>query len=349
MQVKQERFGEVDGNTVYSFTIKNERGVELTCINYGCIITEMIVPDLQGNFENVFLGYDTLEEYLNDTTYLGAIIGRVGGRIKGAQFKLDGQSHTLAKNEGNNHLHGGIKGFNRVIWDAEVFEQENEAGVQFKYLSPDGEEGYSGNVAIKVTYSLNNENELVITYNAVSDKKTPIALTNHSYFNLSGNLKRDILNHTLKLKSDRFLELDQEFIPTGAMLDVRNTPFDFTEERTIKSGTVSNHPQNVLVGKGYDHPFLLSNNHDEEIVLKDPESGRTLIVETDEVGVVVYSGNLIGDKGYIRDIPARKHLGICLETQGLPDAIHHPAFPSIIIDKDQKYSSATRYKFGVER
>lgn len=348
MQVKQENFGELNNQAVYSFTIKNDSGAELTCINYGCIITKMIVPDKQGNFENVVLGYDTFEKYLNDSLYLGAVVGRVSGRIKGARFELDGHSYTLEKNEQNNHIHGGIKGFSRVIWDAEVFKKENEAGVHFKYLSPDGEEGYPGNVAIKVTYTLNNDNELVITYDAITDKKTPLALTNHSYFNLSGNLKQDILNHTLKLKSDKFLELDQEFIPTGTMLDVSNTPFDFTEERTIKSGAVSNHPQNILVGEGYDHPFLLSRNHDEEIILKDPESGRILIVETDEVGVVVYSGNSISDKGYIRDVPSRKHLGICLETQGLPDAIHHPTFPSIIINKEQKYNSVTKYKFGVE-
>lgn len=348
MHIKQKNFGEHNNQAVHSFTITNNHGAELSCINYGCIITKMIVPDKQGNLENVVLGYDTLEEYLSDTLYLGAIVGRVAGRIKGAQFELDGQSYTLEKNEQNNHIHGGINGFNRVIWDAEVFKKENEAGVHFKYHSPDGEEGYPGNVTIRVTYTLTNENELVISYEAIADEKTPLALTNHSYFNLSGNCKRDVLHHTLKLKSDKFLELDQEFIPTGTMLDVKNTPFDFTQDRTIKSGTVSNHPQNVLVGEGYDHPFILNNNHDEEIILRDPESGRTLIVETDEVGVVVYSGNSIGDTGYIRDIPSRKYLGICLETQGLPNAIHHPTFPSIIIDQEQPYSSITKYRFGVE-
>jgi len=347
MQVKQENFGEVDGNPVYAFTMKNQRGVEITCINYGCIITEIIVPDKEGNFENVVLGYDTLQEYVNDTTYLGAIVGRVGGRIKDAGFELDGQIYTLAKNEQNNHIHGGIKGFNSVIWDASVFETEDAVGVQFNYLSPDGEEGYPGNVNVKVTYTLNRLNELIITYDAVTDKRTPFVVTNHSYFNLSGNLKRDVLNHTLKLKSDKFLELDQEFIPTGTVLDVSSSPFDFTQERSIKTGAVSNHLQNILVGQGYDHPFILSCNHDEEIVLKDPENGRTLIVETDEVGVVVYSGNSLGSEGYIRSVPSRKHLGICLETQGLPNAIHHPAFPSVLLEKGEKYLSVTKYRFGV--
>ncbi|MEH7254249.1 aldose epimerase family protein [Neobacillus niacini] len=348
MEVIKEDFGELNNQSIYSFKITNDRGAEITCINFGCIITKIIVPDKQGNLENVVLGYDTLEEYLNDTAFLGAVVGRVGGRIKGAHFELDGRSYTLAKNEKINHLHGGIKGFNRVIWDAEVFENGDAAGVQFKYLSPDGEQGYPGNVRINVTYTLNNENELIITYDADTDQKTLLTVTNHSYFNLTGNLKRDILNHTLKIKSDKFLELDPEFIPTGTLLDVRNTPFDFTQERSIKTGTVSNHPQNDLVGEGYDHPFVLNSNRDREIVLKDPESGRTLIVETDEVGVVVYSGNSLSNEGEIRGVPWRKYLGICLETQGLPDAINHPTFPSVVLDKDQKYFSVTRYRFGLE-
>lgn len=347
MKLLQEKFGEFNNQSIDSFTITNNRGVEFTCINYGCIITKIIAPDRQGNLENVALGHDTLEEYLSDTAYLGAIIGPVGGRIKNAYFELDGQTYRLDKNEKENHLHGGKKGFNRIIWAAEVFKKEDEAGVQFKYLSADGEGGYPGSVTIKVTYTLNNANELIIKYEADTDKKTLLTMTNHSYFNLSGNLKRDILNHTLKLKSDSFLELDQEFIPTGTILDVKKTPFDFTQERKIKSGVVSKHPQNVLVGKGYDHPFLLRSNHDEEIVLKDPESGRKIIVETDEIGVIVYSGNSI-NKDEIRDVPSRKYLGMCLETQGLPNSIHFPSFPSVVIDKGQKYNSITKYKFDVE-
>ena len=347
MQVILEKFGELNNRPVYSFRIINDRGMEITCINYGCIITKIIVPDKQSSFENVVLGYDTFEEYLNDTAFLGAVVGRVGGRIKGAQFELDGQTYTLTKNEQNNHLHGGIKGFNRVVWDSEIVENEDASGVQFTYLSPDGEEGYPGNVLIKVSYMLNNKNELIITYDAETDQKTLLTVTNHTYFNLSGNLKRDILHHTLKLKSDKFLELDREFIPTGTLLDVRNTPFDFKQERSIHTGTISNHPQNILVGEGYDHPFVLNSHYNEEIVLKDAESGRTLIVETGEIGVVVYSGISLSNKGEIRGVPSRKYLGICLETQGLPDAIHHPTFPSVIIHKGQKYNSVTKYRFGV--
>ena len=198
MQVIQEKFGELNNQPVYSFQIINDRGTEITCINYGCIITKIIVPDKQGNFENVVIGYDTFEEYLNDTAFLGAVVGRVGGRIKGAQFELDGQTYTLAKNDQNSHLHGGIKGFHRVVWDSEIVENEDALGVRFTYLSSDGEEGYPGNVLIKVSYMLNNKNELIITYDAETDQKTLLTVTNHTYFNLSGNLKRDILHHTLK-------------------------------------------------------------------------------------------------------------------------------------------------------
>ena len=349
MQIKREKYGVHNDHTVYAFTMKNNNGMEITCINYGCIITEIIVPDKEGNFENVVLGYDTLEEYVNDTLYLGAVVGRVGGRIKNAQFELDNQTYTLAHNEQNNHIHGGVKGFNRVIWNAALFERDDEVGVIFNYVSPNGEEGYPGNVDIKVTYKLNNANELTITYDATTDKSTPLSMTNHSYFNLSGNLKRHILDHSLRLKSEKFLELDRDLIPTGTVLDVKDTPFDFTKERCIKTGANSNHLQNVLVGQGYDHPFLLDSKHDEEIVLKDLDNGRTLIVETDEVGVVVYSGNGLEEEGFIRGAPIRKYLGICLETQGLPDAVNHPAFPSVILDKDEKYHSITKYRFGVAR
>lgn len=343
MKVIQEDFGQINQQPVYSYTLINDHGLEVTAINYGCIITKIIAPDQHGNFENVVLGHDTLDDYLNDSSFLGAVVGRVGGRIKGASFELDGKTYHLAKNNGNNHLHGGIKGFDKVVWDAKVLED----GVRFSYLSEDGEEGYPGNLSIEVIYRLTNDNELSIQYEAKTDQKTILTLTNHSYFNLSGSLKRDVLDHSLTLKSDQFLELDEEFIPTGHLAVVADTPFDFTNGRQIEAGAVSDHPQNVLVGKGYDHPFVLNTNHDEEIILKDVDSGRTLTVETDEPAVVVYSGNSISSEGDFRGVPSRKYLGICLETQAFSDAIHNPHFPSMILDKGQPYTSVTKYKFGV--
>ncbi|MBO0958699.1 galactose mutarotase [Neobacillus sp. MM2021_6] len=341
MSVIQESFGQLGHQPVYSFTMVNDHGVEVTAINYGCIITKMMVPDQQGNYENIVLGHDTLDEYVNDPYFLGAVVGRVAGRIKGGSFELDGTPFTLARNENKNHLHGGVRGFDKVVWDAEIVED----GVQFSYLSPDGEEGYPGNLYIQVSYRLNNDNELTIHYEAHSDKKTLLTVTNHSYFNLSGNGKRDILEHTLTIKSNQFLELDHELMPTGTFVNVENTPFDFTRERVINTGAASLHPQNKLVGEGYDHSFLLHTNHDREIVLSDPESGRTVAIETDEAAVVVYSGNSLKAEGEFRGVPSRKYLGLCLETQALPDAIHHPEFPSIILDKGQQYSSVTTYRF----
>lgn len=347
MKVIQESFGQLNNQTVDSFTLINDNGMELTCINYGCIITKMTTPDKEGTYENIVLGYDTLAEYVTGSYFFGTVVGRVAGRIKGGSFDLDGKTYTLAKNENNNHLHGGNRGFDKVIWDASVQESDQEASVQFSYQSPDGEEGYPGNVNINVIYTLNNDNELTIHYSGISDEKTLLNMTNHSYFNLSGNIKRDILNHTLTIKSDKFLELNDKLLPTGELMDVNGTPFDFTSERLIQTGVDSDHPQNLLAGHGYDHPFLLSSNHDNEIILKDSESGRTLTIETDEPGVVVYSGNQMKSEGEIYGIPSRKYLGICLETQGLPDAIHHPNFPSWILEKDQEYKSVTKYKFGV--
>jgi aldose 1-epimerase len=347
MKVIQEKWAEIDQQPVISFTMTNAHGIEVTCLNYGCIITKIITPDKAGNYENIVLGFERFEPYITNSPYFGAVIGRVAGRIQHASFELDGKTYTLYKNENNNHLHGGVKGFHRVIWDAAVVEKENEIGVQFSYTSPDGEEGYPGNVHVQVTYTLNNENELIISYNATSDQNTLLNLTNHTYFNLSGNLKRDILHHRLKIKSDQFLELDKEFIPTGTLLDVDNTPFDLRRGKIIEEGVTANHSQIKLVGQGYDHPFLLSTHHDEEIVLSDPESGRTLTVETDEVGVVVYTGNQLPNGMDIYGVPSRKYLGICLETQGLPDAIHHSHFPSSILRAGETYSSVTKYMFGV--
>lgn len=346
MKILKEEFGRKDNQTVFLFTLVNNHGVEVGCINYGCIITKIITPDKEGNFENIVIGYDTLKEYENDPYFLGAAIGRVAGRIKAGSFDLNGQTYTLANNENINHLHGGNKGFNQMVWESEVVENEQEIGVRFTYLSLNGEEGYPGNLNVSVTYTLNNENELSIRYSGVSDEDTLLNMTNHSYFNLSGNLKRDILNHTLQIKSDKFLELNDELLPSGEMLDVKGTAFDFTTERMIQTGVNSDHLQNRLAGAGYDHPFLLNTQHDEEIVLKDIESGRTLTIETDEAGVVVYSGNMMKSEGVIAGVPARKYLGICLETQGLPDAIHHPQFPSWVLEKDKEYSSVTVYKFG---
>ncbi|SHS67137.1 aldose 1-epimerase [Mycobacteroides abscessus subsp. abscessus] len=345
MKVVKESFGRIHEKTVDVYTLENDHGMSVSCITLGCIITKIMTPDRGGTLENVVIGYDSVDAYLSDSYYLGAVIGRFAGRIAGASFELDGKMYPLAKNNNGNHLHGGLKGFDKVIWDAEVIEHEGEAGVQFSYFSPDGEEGYPGNLNVNVLYSLNNQNELTIRYTAKSDQKTVLNMTNHSYFNLSGDLKRDTLDHSLQIKSSKYLELNDELLPLK-IAEVQGTPFDFTAGHRIREGAESDFSQNKLAGGGYDHPFILDTNHDNEIILQDDESGRSLTIETEEVAVVLYSGTQIQENGEIRGVPARKYLGLCLETQGLPDAVHHTEYPSCWIEKDEEVTKVTTYKFG---
>lgn len=345
MKIFQKEFAQYDHQAIHAITLVNHHGLEVTCLNYGCIITKIMTPDRNGKLENIVLGFEKFEDYLTHSPYFGAVVGRVAGRIKDGEFELDENLYTLAKNNHNHHLHGGLKGFSDVIWDFEIIDNGECIGVQFTYLSPDGEEGYPGNLEVIVTYTLNNQNEFKISYDGKSDKKTVVNLTNHSYFNLSGNLSRDILNHQLTLKSNQFLELTPDLIPTGTILDVGGTAFDFQNGRKIKDGVAANHPQNKIAGAGYDHPFLLTTNHDKEIMLTDEESGRKLIIETDEKAVVVYTSTQLEGDFEIYGVKARKYLGVCLETQGLPDSIHHPHFPSCVLDKDQEYRTSTTYTF----
>ncbi|WP_338470787.1 aldose epimerase family protein [Niallia sp. XMNu-256] len=345
MNIYQEKFGEWDGREVTAYTLVNNQGMKVTSLNYGGIITKMMVPDQQGNIENVVLGFDKLEDYQTHSPYFGAIIGRVAGRIGEAQFQLNDEVYQLEKNDRGNHLHGGVKGLDKVIWNVETVETDENVSLVFSYLSKDGESGYPGNVQMKITYTLNNDNEFILAYEGVSDKTTLLNVTNHTYFNLSGNVKRDIQDHLLQLKSKEFLQLTEELLPTGTILPVEGTPFDFSTGRAIRDGVESEHPQNILAGHGYDHPFLLQDEPDP-IVLKDEESGRSLTIETDQPCVVLYTGNqLEGDFTVHDGVPIRKHLGLCLETQGLPDSIHHPHFPSCILEKGQVYTAYTKWKF----
>ncbi|MEK3888250.1 aldose epimerase family protein [Bacillus sp. FSL K6-3431] len=348
MKVIEELLGEIDNSLVHSFTLTNDNGLEVSCINYGCAITKIITPDKNGTKENIVLGYDSLEEYVNGSSFLGCVVGRIAGRIGNAEFELDGEKYILAKNENCNHLHGGVKGFDKVIWDAAILESEKLAQVEFSYTSPDGEEGYPGNLKMKVIYTLNNNNEFTIHYEGISDRTTILNVSNHSYFNLSGDLKRDIQDHTLMLKSDRFLDLQEDLMPTGKIIPVEGTTFDFRNGRKIRTGIESNDVQNRLAGGGYDHPFVLNDNHNQEIMLEDSESGRTLTIETNEVGVVVYTASQLPEEGEIYGVPSRKYLGICLETQGLPDAVNKKDFPSWVLEKNKPFSSITKFYFGVK-
>lgn len=346
MNITKRDFAIKDSSKVFSYTLENDHGMQLTCLNIGCIVTEIIVPDASGNFENVVLGFNTLEDYLQHMLYFGAVVGRVAGRIKGATFELDGVNYELPKNEGNNHLHSGDQGFHERVWDATPVEKENAIGIKFSYTSPDGEAGYPGEVTVTVTYWLTNDNQWIQEISGNTDQKTLLNMTNHSYFNLSGNVKTDILDHRLTLKSSLFLQLDDEFLPTGDIIDVTGTVFDFRNGRKLRDGISSVHPQNILVGNGYDHPFSLDENFNQEIILEDENSGRRLTIETDRPCVVLYTGNGIPEGFEVNHgIPARKNLGVCLETQGYPDAIHHSKLPSIVLAPGEEYKVMTTYTF----
>ncbi|WP_449537784.1 aldose epimerase family protein [Ferdinandcohnia sp. Marseille-Q9671] len=344
MEVTSRTFGQIENQTVQAYTLKNEQGLTVACLDYGCIITEILAPDKNGVFENVVIGFDSIEDYLADKTFQGAIIGRTAGRIKGGQFDLNGNTYTLEQNENSNHIHGGVKGFDKVIWDSAIIQDENIAGVEFRYVSKDGEGGYPGTVELVVTYALNNQNEFVITIKGVPEADTLINMTNHAYFNLSGDLKRDVLEHELTLKCEQYLELDEESLPTGELIDVSGTVFDFQNGRKIADGTTTDDEQAVIVGRGYDHPFMLAANQDKEIQLHDEKSGRYLVVETNQPAAVVYTSNTMKDFT-TRGVEARPYLGICLETQAPPDAIHHENFPSVVVKKGQEYHWETKYTF----
>ncbi len=348
MDVSANVIGNVQGKQIIAYTMKNNNGMQMTVLNLGCIVTEILTPDKDGNFENIVAGFDHVEDYLSNPAFFGAIIGRVAGRIKGATFQLDDEIYKLAENEGPNHLHGGVEGFHKKIWEGKILRKENQIGVEFTYLSKDGEENYPGNVTATVTYLLNDKNEWTQMIEGKTDKKTLLNLTNHSYFNLSGNFKRDIRNHELKMDSTRFLELDENFIPTGNMLEVDGTVFDLRRGRELREVFQSNHPQIELTGNGFDHPFMLKEDA-SNISLSEKKSGRVLTVETNQPSVVIYTSNNLGDDLVMQGgKKSSKHIAICLETQAPPDAIHHSNFPSIILQPGERYYSVTRYKFGVQ-
>lgn len=348
LEVKKKLFGFIDGQPVTLFTVKNNNGFEVACINYGCIITKLLAPDRDGNIENIVLGFDCIEPYVSNTHFLGAVVGRFAGRIQNGKFSLEGQDYQVRPNDNQHHLHGGQKGFSHVLWDAQVMEQEHEVTIAFSYVSPDGEEGYPGNLKMNVHYTISrNHNKLVIDYSGISDKTTVLNVTNHTYFNLSGNLKRDILDHELTMNSDYFLELDDELLPTGECVAVDHSVFDFRKGRKVREGVASNHPQTILAAKGYDHPFLLPKGQESEIVVVDHESGRKLVVETTEPMVVLYTGNKLDGPDSITGVKLRNYLGLCLETQRPPDSLRHPHFPSSIIQAGEAYQAQTTYSFGL--
>lgn len=344
--ITQAQFGQLpDGRAITQFTLSNASGMVARIIDYGGIITELHAPDREGNFADVVLGFDTLEPYRSDSPYIGALIGRYGNRIAHGRFTLDGQSYQLPVNNGNNHLHGGPDGFDRVKWDATV----DGASLRLAYRSVDGEMGYPGNLDVTVVYTLTDDNALVVAFHAVSDQATPVNLTQHSYFNLAG--AGDILGHLLTIEADAFVAIDAESIPTGELTPVTGTPFDFRLPRAIGE-RIGQPDKQLRHGGGYDHNFALNKPQGKALTLAarvcEPVSGRVLELWTEEPGVQFYSGNFLDGSlaGKGRSYPQRS--GLCLEPQHFPDSPNQPQFPDTILRPGQVYQTESRFKFLVE-
>ncbi len=351
--VTREEFGRLpDGTRVDLFTLANGTGMEVRAIEYGGVIVSLEVPDREGNLGDVVLGFDSLQGYLNDPPYFGAIVGRYGNRIADGRFTLDGRDYRLATNNGPNHLHGGNRGFDKVLWHGEEFRKIDSAGVILTYTSPDGEEGYPGTLSARVTYTLTSENRLVIDYHATTDRPTHVNLTQHSYFNLAGDGSGDVLRHELMINGDHFTPVDATLIPTGSIAPVRETPFDFRTLTAI-GARIEQDDEQLGYGLGYDHNFVL-NRADSGLVhaarVYEPTTGRVLDVHTTEPGIQFYSGNFLdgsitGKTGHVY----QHRFGFCLETQHYPDSPNRAAFPSTVLRPGSEYWSRTVYSFSVRR
>jgi aldose 1-epimerase len=350
-RVQKKEFGQTpDGTPVELYILTNAHGVTAKVITYGAALTELHVPDKAGKSADVVLGFDDLAGYLSPKNpYFGANAGRVANRIAGAKFTLDGREYKLEANNGPNTLHGGKKGFNRVVWKARPLPTKGGAAVQFTYLSPDGEEGFPGNLETAVTYTLTDANEVRVDFKATTDKATPVNLAHHSYFNLAGHASGDVLGHEMMIAADRYTPVDETLIPTGKIEPVKGTPLDFTTPHAVgeRIGELKGDPV------GYDHNFVLRGGAGKEPALaarvREPKSGRVLEVLTTEPGMQFYSGNFLdGSVKGKGGVAYRKHQGFCPEAQHFPDSVHHPEFPSTILRPGQTYTQTTIYRFRAE-
>lgn len=344
-----------EGEQVDLYLLTNKNGLEAAITNYGGAVVSLKVPDRQGTLADIVLGYDSVDGYVNDKSYFGAIIGRYGNRIGHAQFSLDGKTYTLAKNNGENSLHGGIKGFNKAVWSAKPIASKDGQGLELTYLSKDGEEGFPGNLKMRVIYTLTNSNELKIEYSATTDKKTVVNSTNHSYFNLLGvgSGSGNILGHVLMIEADKFTPVDSSLIPTGELRDVAGTPFDFRKPTAIGARIDSNDEQ-IKLGGGYDHNFVLRRKMGDSISLAarvvEPTTGRVLEVWTTEPGVQFYTGNFLDGSAHGKGgVAYAKRSAFCLETQHFPDSPNQPKFPSTMLSPGERYHTTTIYKFTTEK
>jgi len=339
------------GQKVAVYSLKNQKGMEVNILTYGGIISSIKVPNKAGVFEEVVLGFNNLEPYTKNNAYFGALIGRFGNRIAKGKFTLDGTEYSLAINNSPNALHGGPEGFHRVIWTVEDAKSDDVATLKLKYLSKDGEEGFPGNLTVFVTYTLKNDNSLEVFYEATTDKKTVLNLTQHSYFNLSGDFTKPILDHEITIDAGKIVPIDADLIPTGKLLDVLNTPFDFRKPKTIGKQIEDTNEQ-LEKGQGYDHCWVL--NHQDKgsrfaASAYDPKSGRLLEVFTDQPGVQLYTGNFLDGTLLSRNGGTyARRTGFCLETQHYPDSPNQKDFPTTVLNPGEIYKTKTTFKFSVK-
>jgi len=351
--ITKESFGKTgDGENVDLYTLTNNLGMQAKIMNYGGIVVSLKVPDRNGKMDDVVLGFNDLDSYLKGHPYFGAIVGRYGNRIAKGRFTLNGFEYKLAVNNGENHLHGGIKGFDKVVWTAKEMRTKMGPALSLTYISKDGEEGYPGTLTATVVYTLTNNNELKLDYTVTTDKDTVSNLTHHSYFNLAGEGNGDILSHILTLNGSRFTPTDAGSIPTGELKAVAGTPFDFLKP-TVIGKRINDQDQQLQYGSGYDHNFVVNGKFGSlrsAATVYEPTSGRVLEVWTTEPGVQFYTGNfldgtLTGKSGKVY----QKRFGFCLETQHYPDSPNHPAFPTTTLKKGATYRSTTVYRFKVRK
>lgn len=352
LSITKRDFGNTaDGQAVAKYTLENKGGIQVDIITYGGRITSLRTPDTQGNMKNVVLGFNNIWQYEQDNPFFGALIGRYGNRIAKGKFSLDGTEYKLAQNNGENSLHGGVKGFDKRVWNATTEESDDSVKLVLTYLSADMEEGFPGNLNTTVTYTLNKNNSLDVLYEATTDKTTVVNLTQHAYFNLSGDFSNTILDHMVEIDADTFLPVDSGLIPTGELAPVEGTPFDFREAKLVGKEINADNEQ-IKLGGGYDHCWVLNNQSEgyrSVATAFHPATGRNLEVLTDEPGIQFYTGNFLDGT-----LPApnggtyAQRSGFCLETQHYPDSPNQPEFPSVTLEPGETYSSKTTFKFSTK-
>jgi aldose 1-epimerase len=337
-----------DGREVEQYTLTNKSGATVKVINFGAVVTSLTVPDRNGKFEDVVLGYDSLQGYIDGSSYFGAIVGRYGNRIGKGQFSLEGKKYQVTVNDGENHLHGGKIGFNKVLWTAKTVQDSAGPSLQLTYISKDGEEGYPGTVTLSVTYTLTDKNELRIVYEGTTDKTTVLNPTHHSYFNLSGSFNNTILDQLVTIEADSMTPVDKGLITTGKYLDVTNTPMDFRTPTAI-GARINDKFEQLIFGHGYDHNWVIKNYSKGKVrkaaEVYEPKSGRVMTVYTDQPGLQFYTGNFLDGTAHGKGVSYQQRTGLCLEAQCFPDSPNKPEFPSATLKPGEVYHQTTIYQF----